>query len=50
MHDGKVYRRRWATEGDREGRGGRGGTSVVIRGWFLMMIVIFNYVMFEHLG
>ena len=23
---------------------------VIIRGWFLVMIVLFNYVMFEHLG
>jgi len=29
VHNGKVYRRRGATEG---GRGGGGGTSVVIRG------------------
>jgi len=33
MHDGKVYRRRGATEGGRGARGGGGGTCVVIRGW-----------------
>jgi len=35
MHDGKLYRRRGATEGGRGARGGRGGgvgPSVVIRG------------------
>jgi hypothetical protein len=42
VHDGKVYRRRGATEGGRVARGGRGGcrgggrggggTGVVIRG------------------
>ena len=38
VHDGKVYRRRGATEGGRGARGGRGGgrggggTGVVIRG------------------
>jgi len=32
MHDGKVYRRRGATEGGRGARGGGGGTCVVIRG------------------
>ena len=34
MHDGKVYRRRGATEGGRGARGGGrggGGTGVVIR-------------------
>ena len=35
MHDGKVYRRRGATEGGRGarggGRGGGGGPGVVIR-------------------
>jgi len=32
VHDGKVYRRRGATEGGRGGRGGdRGGGGVVIR-------------------
>ena len=37
--------------GDRGGgRGGGSGTGVVIRGWFLVMIVLYNYVMFEHLG
>jgi len=37
VHDGKVYRRRGATEGGRGakggGRGSGGGPSVVIRGW-----------------
>jgi len=36
VHDGKVYRRRGATEGGRGagsgGRGGGGGTGVVIKG------------------
>jgi hypothetical protein len=35
VHDGKVYRRRGATEGGRGARGGRGGgggTGVLIRG------------------
>ena len=32
VHDGKVYRRRGATEGGRGSRGGGGGTGVVIRG------------------
>jgi len=36
VHDGKVYRRRGATEGDRGakggGRGSGGGTGVVMRG------------------
>ena len=42
MHDGKVYRRRGATEGGRGAKGGKGGgrgggkggsgTGVVIRG------------------
>ena len=54
MHDGKVYRRRGATEGGRGARGGRGGgrggggTGVVIRGYFLLMLcniwMIFNVI------
>jgi len=53
VHDRKVYRRRGATEGGKGARGGGrrgGGTSVVISGLFLVMIALFNYVMFEHLG
>jgi len=32
VHDGKVYRRRGVTKGDRGGGRGGGGTGVVIRG------------------